>query len=85
MKQAIFTSRDDLNNPSELVVELTTYYGGNWAKPHIEIAKIFPQFFKNGNLIKSKFKWLETIEIKQKGYQPKNSKSSQVITKVFVD
>ena len=63
--------------------KIGVYNGGRYGRNGEYIAVIEPRFFKNGNMKKSDFKVIETLEITKKGYNYGNAPCSESIKEII--
>lgn len=62
---------------------IETYSGGRYGRSGEYIAIVEPQFFKNGNMKKTNFNVVETLETIKKGYRHHCANYSERIYKVM--
>lgn len=71
--------RIDSEHPTRVKAVIREYNSGRYGRMGEYIAIVEPQYFKNGNIKKSGFTVIETIEQIKKGYGYGNCKHSEVI------
>ena len=67
----------------KLKVLIEVYNGGRYGKPGKYIAIVEPCYFKNGKLMTTKFKHIQTVEVISNGYNYGNATTSERIVEVL--
>jgi len=67
----------------KIKARIKTFAGGLYGRSGEYIAIVRPQFFKNGNMKKTKFTVIETLEVIKKGYHHHCAKYSETIDEVL--
>lgn len=62
---------------------IETWSGGKYGRPGEYVAIVEPYFFKNGNMKKTGFRVIKTLEIIKKGYHHQCANYSERIAKVM--
>lgn len=62
---------------------IKTYAGGKWGRSGEYIAIVKPEFFKNGNMKKSNFTVVATLEVIKKGYHHRCARYSERISRIM--
>lgn len=69
--------------PKRVKALIGQYFGGRYGRSGEYIAWIEPEYFKNGNMIKSRFRVIEVVEVIKKGYGHGSCRHSETIKAVL--
>lgn len=62
---------------------IQVFCGGKYGRSGEYIAEIIPKYFKNGNIKKTVFTWVKTIEITKKWYAYGNARVTERIKEII--
>lgn len=71
------------NQPKTVIAKIREFNGGRYGRMGEYIAKVKPEYFKNGNVKSTIFTKLETLETIKKGYRCSNAKQSEQIVLII--